>query len=44
MHRVTPVMKAKEPRVSFVISFMTTDAFEVDRTKMTKHTKDPGNV
>ena len=44
MHRVTPVLEAREDRVSLVISFMATDVFGKDNTRTTKHTKDPYEV
>lgn len=44
MHRVTPVRAGKEERISLVISFGTTDAFEEDATRTIKVYNDPENI
>jgi hypothetical protein len=44
MHRVTPVTEAKEDRISFIVSFTTTDVFAQDNTRTVKFTKDPENI
>lgn len=40
MHRVTPVLEAKEDRISFVISFAKTDVFGEDNTRTLKYAGD----
>lgn len=44
MHRVTPVLEAKEDRISFIISFAKTDVFGEDNTRTLKYCKDPYDV
>ena len=44
MHRVSPVLSAKEDRISFVISFAKTDAFGEDHARTLKYCKDHKNV
>lgn len=44
MHRVSPVLKANEDRISFVISLTKDDAFGEDRTRTLKYCKDHENV
>lgn len=44
MHRVTPVLEAKEDRISFVISFAKTNVFGEDNTRTLKYCKDPYDV
>ena len=44
MHRVSPVLSAKEDRISFVISFAKTDAFGEDNSRTLKYCKDHKNV
>lgn len=43
-HRVTPVLKALEDRISFVISFAKSDAFGEDNTRTLKYCGDHENV
>jgi hypothetical protein len=44
MHRVTPLLEAKEDRTSFIVSFMRTDVFGEDNTRTVKFTKDPEEI
>lgn len=44
MHRVTPVIEAKEDRLSLILSFTTTDVFAQDNTRSVKFSKDPENI
>jgi len=44
MHRVTPVLEAKEDRISFVISLAKTDAFGEDNTRTLKYCGDHPDV
>ena len=44
MHRVTPVHAAKEERVSLVLSFGSTGAFEEDATRTIRLYNDPENI
>ena len=44
MHRVTPVLEAKEDRISMVVAFTKTDVFGEDNTKALKYCKDPYDI
>ena len=45
MHRVTPILEAKEDRLSFIVSFTQTDVFAQDNTRsVKKSTNDPENI
>lgn len=44
MHRVSPVLAAREDRISFVISLAKTNAFGEDNTRTLKYCKDHENV
>ena len=44
MHRVTPVLEAKEDRISFIISFAKSDVFGEDNTRTLKYAKDPYDI
>ena len=41
MHRVTPIVDAKEPRISMVFSWMPADCFADDATSLDFYKKDP---
>ena len=44
LHRVTPVLEAKEDRISFIVSFARTDMFGEDNTRTFKIYNDPWDV
>lgn len=47
MHSVTPVSKSIEPRMSLINSYITTDVFKPDRTRLSTfrdQSKDPENI
>eukprot|EP00467_Chlorarachnion_reptans_P016060 CAMPEP_0114503178 /NCGR_PEP_ID=MMETSP0109-20121206/9503_1 /TAXON_ID=29199 /ORGANISM="Chlorarachnion reptans, Strain CCCM449" /LENGTH=380 /DNA_ID=CAMNT_0001681177 /DNA_START=241 /DNA_END=1383 /DNA_ORIENTATION=+ len=47
LHSVTPVLKAREPRISFVQSFSNRNVFAPDKTRMSTflhQSKDPPNI
>ena len=44
LHRVTPVLKADEDRISFVVSLAKTDAFGEDNTRTLKYCADHEDV
>lgn len=47
LHSVTPVLKAREPRISFVQSFIPLNVFTPDKTRMSTflhQSKDPHHV
>ena len=43
-HKVSPVLSARETRISYVVSFCRADAFGEDNTRTVKYTKDHENV
>ena len=44
VHRVAPVQQAREPRISFVNSYMTRDVFAPDRTRYSTFKYDPPHI